>query len=60
MDIRVRINGSVSEVTVSSFGDTLTADVANVSGSVDTDFIGQLREVADQLEEQNELVNEKI
>lgn len=60
MEIRLRVSaGGICEVTVHSFGDTLKADVANISGEVDTDFIDQLRDVADTLEEQNKLVKDK-
>ena len=49
---------SILELTVRTYnGTTLTEDVSNLDGSVDKELIHSLREIADELEAQNNLLN---
>ena len=50
---------SFIEMTVSENGSQITSDVTKLSGLVDVELIHSLRQIADDLEEQNTLVNEK-
>ena len=52
---------SIIEVTITDDGEksSVTEDVTNNQGLVDTVFIDNLREVADRLEEQNNLIENK-
>ena len=55
MDISLRITcGSLAYVTVTEGDTKIETDVANIHGQADDDFIQQLREVADDLEQFNE------
>jgi hypothetical protein len=49
----------IIELTCISYDTQFTADVTNLKGLVDVRLIENLRHVADELEEQNRLVNEK-
>lgn len=59
MDIKARHIGSgdskIIELTVTDWSgnSSITEDVTNLHGFVDEDFIRSLREIADDLEEQN-------
>jgi len=52
----------IIEVTITDDGEksSITEDVTNSQRLVDTVFIDNLREVADRLEEQNNLVNNNL
>lgn len=47
---------SIIELTVESSGTVITEDVTNMNGSVDETLITSLREIADELEEQNQRI----
>ena len=49
------IGETIIELTISDWSgnSTITEDVCNVNGKIDEDFIMTLREIADELEEQN-------
>lgn len=52
-----RINPSkIIEITVEIDGNKMVEDVTNLKGIVDEKLIQQLRNIADELEEQNNLV----
>lgn len=54
------LSSSIIELTVTSyFGSvSFTEDVTDLNGRVDEEFIFQLREIADELEEQNKKLEE--
>ena len=60
MKIETRhIGGSpatIIELTVSGGGATITEDIVDSKNMVDYDFIQSLRDVADELEEHNQMV----
>lgn len=47
------------ELTVSCDGSTICTDITSLNGLVDENLIANLRDIADDLEEQNKLVKEK-
>lgn len=47
------------EMTIESSSGFITEDVTNLSGRVPADFISDLRNIADELEEQNRLLSEQ-
>jgi hypothetical protein len=47
----------IIELTFKNYDTQFTVDVTNYKGLVDVNFIENLRQVADELEEQNTLVN---
>ena len=49
----------IIELTFKAHSAEITADVTNLKGLVDVNLIQDLRQIADELEEQNRLVNEK-
>ena len=54
-------NGSSSkiiELTVEGWGSAITEDITNSKGYVDEELISQLRNIADELEEQNQKLSE--
>lgn len=54
MEITIRyICSSIIELTVTDHGVILTSTITNLDGTVDTDFITNLRNIADELEEHN-------
>lgn len=50
---------SIIELTISHQNTTLTVGVTNRKGKVDEQLIDNLREVVNELEEQNELINKQ-
>lgn len=50
----------IIEITCSHNNAQFTADVTNLKGIVDVNLIQSLRDIADELEEQNKLVESKI
>ena len=52
---------SVIQLTVTDWGGNslITEDVTDLHGRVDTELIEQLRQIADELEEQNNLVDKE-
>lgn len=63
MELTIRHIGSyggrqakIIELTISDSGSTITTDVTGLNNKVDESLINSLREIADQLEEQNILV----
>lgn len=50
---------SLIEMIVESSGTTIIADITNLDGSIDEEFISNLREIADDFSAQNELVYKK-
>ena len=46
----------VIELTINGHSASITEDVTNLKGQVDESFISNLREIADELEEQNKLI----
>ena len=66
MDIKIRHIGyfkgasSIIELIINNNGAEIIADVTNLSSQVDENLIQSLREIADELEEQNnKLINNK-
>lgn len=55
-----KIGSSIIELTVESNGNTIVEDVVNSKGLVSETLIQDLRNIADELEEQNKIVNEAI
>lgn len=54
MEIRTRrISKTMLELKVTSWGTEITEDITDLNGLVDENFIQSLREVADELEDQN-------
>lgn len=51
---------SIIELTVNGWGSQITESVTDLKGFVDISLINNLREIADDLEEQNKLMNEKL
>ena len=51
---------SIIDVTVSYSGSTITADVTDLNGKVSKELIESLREVADELEEQNKNIEIRL
>ena len=51
---------STIDVTVSYSGSTITADVTDLKGKVSKELIESLREVADELEEQNKNIEIRL
>ena len=49
----------IIELTIESNGNTIVEDLTNLKGLIDTKFIDNLRWIADELEEQNNLINNK-
>ncbi len=49
----------IIELTVSNGDATITEDVTDLNNKVDENFIMALRELADELEEQNNLIAER-
>lgn len=49
----------IIEVQIKSYGTTISEDVTNVYGIVDSSFIQSLRDIAEELEQQNFLINSK-
>lgn len=49
---------SIIELKITENGSQISADVTNLKGFVDVNLINNLREIADDLEEQNTLMNE--
>jgi hypothetical protein len=47
----------IIEVQIKSYGTTLSEDITNINGVIDTSFIESLRQIADELEEQNTIIN---
>ena len=47
---------NIIEIIVNSTGASITEDITASSGKVDEKLIANLREVADELEEQNKLI----
>ena len=55
MEISIRIAcGSLAYVTITEGGTEITTDVSNIHSQVDPEFIEQLRDVANDLEQFNE------
>ncbi len=50
---------TIIELKVETASATIVVDVTNTKGLVDVDLIQDLRNIADELEEQNNLVNAK-
>ncbi len=50
---------SLIEMIVESSGTTTIEDITNLDGSIDEEFISNLREIADDLSAQNDLVYKK-
>ena len=48
---------SIIEMTIQDNSSKITFDVTNLKSIVDIDFINNLREIADELEEHNNLIN---
>ena len=46
----------IIEVQIKSYGTTLSEDVTNINGVIDTSFIESLRQIADELEGQNTII----
>lgn len=67
MDFKTKHIGSyggnpakIIELTIEGWNSTMTEDVTDLNGTVDINFINSLRNLADELEEQNEkILNEK-
>lgn len=64
MEISIRHIGSSAghparciELTVNDYGNILVSDITDLKGRVDEDFIQNLRDIADELEEQNKLID---
>ena len=49
---------SIIELTIKNCGSTIAADVTNLHGYVDEDFIHSLKNIVDILEEQNKTLEE--
>lgn len=49
----------IIEVQIKSYGTTISEDVTNVYGIVDSSFIQSLRDIVEELEQQNFLINSK-
>ena len=60
-----RIGGSsrtpakIIEMIVSTGGASIETDITNLKGRVDDDLIQSLRQIADELQEQNDLIDNK-
>ena len=54
-----KLPSSFIELTVSYSGASITADVTDLNGYVDENLIQSFRDIAEKLEEQNKLINEK-
>jgi len=60
-----RIGGSsrtpakIIEMIVSTGGSSIETDITNLKGRVDDDLIQSLRQIADELQEQNDLIDNK-
>lgn len=52
-----RVSKNILELTVNSYGTNITVDVTDLNGRVDENLIQNLREIAFELEEQNERIN---
>lgn len=50
-------HAKIIELTIDNYGTTMTVDVVNLKGYVDEDLIRTLRDIANELEEQNDLIN---
>ena len=50
---------SIIEITVSNDSFTITEDITDLNSKVDEDFIFELRQLADELEEHNEKLKTK-
>jgi len=64
MDISIKHYGSsngdpskIIEMTAKYYGNIVTADITNIKGEVDVNLIMALRDIADELEEQNRLLS---
>ena len=51
---------TIIELTVSSNGTSITENVSSLNGRVNEDLILSLRQIADELEEQNIKCNDKL
>lgn len=51
---------SIIELTLKDGNNQVTADVTDLRKKVDVDLIANLRQIADELEEQNRLVDEQL
>lgn len=61
MEIKTRyIASSMIELTCIDGGNQITVDVTNLMGFVDVDFIENLRQVANELEEHNSKLKNAI
>ena len=49
----------IIELTVNGFCSKMVEQITNLSGKVDQDFIQELKNLAEELEEHNEKVNNK-
>ncbi len=49
---------SIIELTVSSEGTTLVEDISSMDGSIDEVFIQDLKDIVNELEEQNEKIKQ--
>ena len=48
----------IIEMTANYYGNKIVVDITNLKGRVDENLIMTLREIADELEEQNKLIAE--
>ena len=46
-------------MTIENWGDILSTDITNLQGRVDDNLIQSLRQIADELQEQNDLIDNK-
>jgi len=49
----------IIELTIESLNSTITEDITDLNSKVDEDFIFELRQLADELEEHNEQLKTK-
>lgn len=58
MEIKSRyIGNSIIEITVSTNNTSMTEDITDINSYIDENFIENLRNLADELEEHNEKKN---
>jgi len=48
---------AIIEITVQDGGNTMTVDVTDLYGKVDEELIQSFKDIVEELEEQNELIN---
>jgi len=49
---------SIIEVTIEGWSSTITEDVTDINGNVDVNFIDRLKDLVQELEDQNEKIQE--